>query len=86
MPIHSCELPGGGSGYKWGDSGKCYADRADAEKQAAAAHANGFVGDAKLALDKATVRTIDPDNGWLRVAVTNISRACVNPYTPPFRF
>ncbi len=45
MPIKSCTLPDGGSGWKWGDSGTCYADRADAERQAAAAHANGYTGD-----------------------------------------
>lgn len=45
MPIMSCKLPEGGTGFKWGDSGKCYPSRAQAEKQAAAAHANGFVGD-----------------------------------------
>ena len=48
MPIQSCTLPDGGSGYRWGQSGKCYADRAEADKQAAAAHANGFVGDADV--------------------------------------
>lgn len=41
----SCQLPDGKSGYKWGHHGKCYASRIDAEKQAAAAHANGFTGD-----------------------------------------
>ncbi len=48
MPIKSCTLPnGGGSGYQWGNHGKCYRSRAKAEAQAAAAHANGFTGDAK---------------------------------------
>lgn len=36
MPIQRCTLPGGGSGYKWGKQGKCYASRADAMKQARA--------------------------------------------------
>lgn len=45
MPIHSCTLPGGGSGYQWGQHGKCYAERSGAERQAEAAHANGFHGD-----------------------------------------
>lgn len=44
MPIKECTLPGGGSGYKWGESGKCYPDRKSAERQAAAAHANGYTG------------------------------------------
>lgn len=46
MPIHTCPLPGGAIGYQWGQHGKCYASRADAEKQAEAAHANGYVEDA----------------------------------------
>jgi hypothetical protein len=45
MPIKQCKLPDGGDGWQWGDAGKRYADRADAEKQAAAAHANGYTGD-----------------------------------------
>lgn len=45
MPIQSCQLPDGKSGYKWGDKGDCYAERAGAVKQAVAAYANGYVGD-----------------------------------------
>ena len=45
MPIHACTLPGGGSGYQWGQHGKCYESRAGAERQAEAAHANGYRGD-----------------------------------------
>ena len=45
MPIRTCKLPNGDDGFQWGDHGKCYADRKDAERQAEAAHANGFVGD-----------------------------------------
>lgn len=37
MPIRKVK-----GGYKWGSKGKVYPDRADAAKQAAAAHANGF--------------------------------------------
>lgn len=33
MPIKKCTLPEGGSGYKYGDSGKCYKNRKDAIKQ-----------------------------------------------------
>jgi hypothetical protein len=79
MPIKQCKLPSGSDGWQWGDSGKCYADRADAEKQAAAAHANGYTGDDALALDKASVRTVDQD-GHLHIAESNISKATVNPY------
>jgi hypothetical protein len=32
-------------GYKWGNHGTVYSSRKDAERQAAAAHANGFTGD-----------------------------------------
>lgn len=38
MPIHKVS-----GGYKWGSHGKVYPDRKGAERQAAAAHANGFV-------------------------------------------
>ena len=42
MPIESCTLPEGGSGFRWGSSGECYVDRKDAERQAAAIHASGY--------------------------------------------
>lgn len=42
MPIQRCTLPGGGQGWKWGSSGKCYPTRAGAEKQAQAAYASGY--------------------------------------------
>lgn len=42
MPIQSCTLPNGKKGYKWGKSGKCYANRASAEKQGKAAYASGY--------------------------------------------
>jgi len=47
MPIHTCKLPNGENGYQWGSHGKCFADRKEAERQAEAAHANGFTGDGK---------------------------------------
>ena len=37
MPIHKVK-----GGYKWGSHGKVYPTRAQAAKQAAAAHANGY--------------------------------------------
>ena len=37
MPIH--KVPGG---WQWGNDGKVYPTRAGAEKQAAAAYANGY--------------------------------------------
>ena len=42
MPIKRCSLKTGKKGYKWGDKGKCYPTRSQAEKQAAAAHASGY--------------------------------------------
>lgn len=48
MPIHSCKLPGGGSGYMWGNHGKCFKSRKQAQRQAAAAFANGYKGEGGL--------------------------------------
>ncbi len=39
MPIRKVS-----GGYKWGSQGKVYKSRKGAERQAAAAHANGFTG------------------------------------------
>lgn len=36
MPIKRCTLPNGESGYKAGDTGKCYKSRKKAEEQLAA--------------------------------------------------
>jgi len=58
MPIKTCILPGGGTGFKWGDHGHCYPTRAQAEKQAAAAHAHGYVGDQKPKLVSPTGKDI----------------------------
>jgi len=33
MPIKRCTLPSGKQGWKYGDKGKCYAVKSDAEKQ-----------------------------------------------------
>ncbi len=40
MPIKRCGKDG--KGYKWGDSGKCYPTRKQAEAQAKAAYASGY--------------------------------------------
>lgn len=50
MPIHRCTLKSGGTGYQWGGHGTCYPTRAQAERQAAAAHAAGFAGDERIKL------------------------------------
>lgn len=75
MPIQE-RNNGGAKEYRWGNSGKWYRSRKDAEKQAEAAYANGYKGDS-LAVD--SNRTIDVD-GRLHIARTRISKACVNPY------
>lgn len=41
MPIQTITVKGMKM-YRWGDSGKLYPNRADAEKQAAAAYASGY--------------------------------------------
>lgn len=41
MPIQTIMVKGERM-YRWGDSGKLYRNRADAEKQAAAAYASGY--------------------------------------------
>lgn len=58
MPIHK-----EGSGWQWGNHGKVYPTRAGAERQAEAAHANGFTGDA--AVMAAGIAYIDPDGNVL---------------------
>lgn len=66
MPIMRCTLPEGGTGYRWGQHGKCYPDQAEAERQAAAAHANGFAGDARpqLRAPRETVlKPVRPNTG-----------------------
>lgn len=45
MPIHKTSS----GGFQWGSHGRIYASRAGAERQAAAAHANGFHGDSARA-------------------------------------
>ena len=42
MPVR--KVPGG---YQWGTSGKVYPTKAQAEKQARAAHASGYKGGGK---------------------------------------
>jgi hypothetical protein len=42
MPIHRI-IQNGKTYYRYGDSGKMYTNRADAEKQAQAIHAAGYV-------------------------------------------
>lgn len=81
MPIKECTLPGGGKGFQWGDHGKCFSTRAEAERQAAAAHANGFVGDTvKFGLDATPSARYKDESGNLHVSASNISKATVNPY------
>lgn len=51
MPIQVITVKGERM-YRWGDSGKLYKDRADAEKQAAAAYASGYKEPKKDMKDK----------------------------------
>ena len=44
MPIKRCSLGNGKKGYKWGNSGKCYDAKQQAERQMRAAYANGYKG------------------------------------------
>ena len=80
MPIKRCSTKDGGKGWKWGNEGTCYPTRAEAVKQAEAAYANGYAGDAAIvfAFDR-SMRRVDQD-GRLHVVLTNISKATVNPY------
>lgn len=74
MPIEKVD-----GGWRWGKHGKVYPTREQAERQAAAAHANGFVGDSiEFAMDK-SARFYDAD-GRLHVRISHISKATVNPY------
>lgn len=42
MPIHRATGPKGGKGWQWGNSGKVYPTRKQAEAQARAAYASGY--------------------------------------------
>ena len=42
MPIHTVKLKDGSTGYRYGNSGKVYKDRAGAVRQAQAIHATGW--------------------------------------------
>jgi hypothetical protein len=46
MPVHK-----EGSGYQWGNSGKVYPTKEQANKQAQAAYANGYKGKSKAMAD-----------------------------------
>ena len=42
MPIKRCKLKNNKTGWKWGNSGKCYPSKSKANKQARAAYASGY--------------------------------------------
>jgi hypothetical protein len=81
MPIKECKLPNGKDGFQWGDHGKCYPDRAQAEEQAAAAHANGFTGDAEMHTveDLSTNQSLTPE-GYLLCKDVAIGRTGIQIY------
>lgn len=74
MPVRKVD-----GGWKWGNHGKVYPTKEEAEEQEQAAYANGYAGDSALAFDRATVRSFDKD-GRLHIEVTPISKANVCPY------
>ena len=47
MPIKRCKMKSGKPGYKFGNSGKCYSAKEQAEKQMKAMYANGYRGKGK---------------------------------------
>ncbi len=53
MPLTNCSLPSGGSGWKYGQSGKCYENKKDAVKQGLAENGGKWKSDASL-LDQDT--------------------------------
>ena len=63
-------------GYQWGNHGKVYPNRIDAEKQSAAAHASGYAEDESFR--GAGIVLIAPDN---TVLFTLRSESCDNPNT-----
>ncbi|EAM9323415.1 hypothetical protein DPR23_01150 [Salmonella enterica] len=74
MPVRKVD-----GGWQWGNHGKVYPTKEEAEEQEQAAYANGYAGDSALAFDRATVRSFDKD-GRLHIELTPISKANVCPY------
>lgn len=74
MPVRKVD-----GGWQWGNHGKVYPTKEEAEEQEQAAYANGYAGDSVLAFDRATVRSFDKD-GRLHIELTPISKANVCPY------
>lgn len=54
MPIHKVKLPDGSVGYKWGQTGKVYKDKKDAQKQMQAIYASGWRQHSKKAAQSDT--------------------------------
>jgi hypothetical protein len=61
MPIRKVD-----GGYKWGGHGKIYPTRAGAERQAAAAHANGFKGDSLTAKGQKILSHMEKEYGGVK--------------------
>ncbi|WP_213732641.1 DUF2213 domain-containing protein [Citrobacter europaeus] len=74
MPVRKVD-----GGWQWGNHGKVYPTKEEAEEQEQAAYANGYTGDSALAFDRATVRSFDKD-GRLHIELTPISKANICPY------
>ena len=80
MPIQSCTLPNGDSGYRWGESGKCYASRAGAERQGAAAYTNGYAGKVSLLC---VLRKAAPRTQLCALLIKNVDQAAHSSATSP---
>lgn len=77
MPVHKVE-----GGYKWGQHGKVYPTREQAEKQARAIYANGYTGDTSISGDFVYTESVQKDSDFGRLEITkfNISKEAINEY------
>ena len=67
-------------GWQWGEHGKVYPTKEEAEEQEKAAYANGYGGDSYDM--SSSVRSFD-DYGRMDIAKCNISKECVSEYRGP---
>lgn len=74
MPVQKVK-----GGWRWGNHGKVYPTKEEAEEQERAAYANGYTGDRALAFDEGSRRRID-ENGYLHVTQTHLTKEQVAPY------
>ena len=72
MPVRKVD-----GGWKWGNHGKVYPTREQAEKQGEAAYANGYTGDTES-------RRVEDINGWFEVEGNPLSKVGVFQYSGKF--